>query len=213
MRGATAARYERTAAKRKPSLPPGAERSGLKREAGINGAPPTTWAPYSYSEVIHQSGDGSPFPASERERPQIVNNFAPSASLGYESGPGSAMNDGRISNRTAVLEGVTNPQIRTSLHRLRLPIRSSLFPQAARSHPSNPPYPMNPSTPEPPPLAAAAFVGIDWADQKHDVVLRSAAEPTKVEHQVLAHEVNALLDWINHLQQRFGSKGKVLVCL
>jgi hypothetical protein len=25
---------------------------------------------------------------------------------------------------------------------------------------------MNPSTPEPPPLAAAAFVGIDWADQK-----------------------------------------------
>jgi transposase len=62
-------------------------------------------------------------------------------------------------------------------------------------------------------LAAAAFVGIDWADQKHDVVLRSAAEPAKVEHQVLAHEVNALLDWINHLQQRFGSKGKVLVCL
>ena len=72
---------------------------------------------------------------------------------------------------------------------------------------------MNPSTPEPPPLVAAAFVGIDWADQKHDVVLRSAAEPAKVEHQVLAHEVNAVLDWINQLQQRFGSKGKVLVCL
>jgi hypothetical protein len=33
-------------------------------------------APYSYSEVIHQSGDGSPTSASERERPQIVNNFA-----------------------------------------------------------------------------------------------------------------------------------------
>ena len=28
----------------------------------------------------------------------------------------------------------------------------------------------------------AAFVGIDWADQKHDVVLRSVGDPTKVEH-------------------------------
>jgi len=72
---------------------------------------------------------------------------------------------------------------------------------------------MNPSTPEPPPLAAAAFVGIDWADQKHDVVLRSAAEPDKLQHQVLPNEVNAVLDWINQLQQRFGSKGKVFVCL
>jgi transposase len=45
------------------------------------------------------------------------------------------------------------------------------------------------------------------------VVLRSAAEPAKVEHQVLAHEVNAVLDWINQLQQRFGSKGKVFICL
>jgi transposase len=72
---------------------------------------------------------------------------------------------------------------------------------------------MKPSTPEALPLAAAAFVGIDWADQKHDVVLRSAAEPAKVEHQVLANGGNAVLDWINQLQQRFGSKGKVLVSL
>jgi hypothetical protein len=30
----------------------------------------------------------------------------------------------------------------------------------------------------------AAYVGIDWADQKHDVVLRSAGDPAKPEHQV-----------------------------
>ena len=41
-----------------------------------------------------------------------------------------------------------------------------------------------------------AFVGIDWADQKHDVVLRSADDPAKPEHQVIKSEINALNDWI-----------------
>ena len=72
---------------------------------------------------------------------------------------------------------------------------------------------MNTSIPEPPSSGVAAFVGIDWADQKHDVVLRPAAEPAKVEHRLLLNEGNAVLDWINQLQQRFGAKGKVLVCL
>jgi transposase len=73
---------------------------------------------------------------------------------------------------------------------------------------------MNTSTPEPPPSeAVAAFVGIDWADQKHDVILRSAAAPEKVEHQVLLNEGNAVVDWITQLQERFGAKGKVLVGL
>jgi hypothetical protein len=40
--------------------------------------------PYSRSEVIHRAGDESLFPAFERERPRIVNNFAASASSGYE---------------------------------------------------------------------------------------------------------------------------------
>jgi len=40
--------------------------------------------PYGGSEVIHQAGGQSQFSALERERPQIVNNFAPSASPGYE---------------------------------------------------------------------------------------------------------------------------------
>ena len=59
----------------------------------------------------------------------------------------------------------------------------------------------------------AAFVGIDWADQKHDVTLRSAAEPAKVQHQRIAHELNALMNWVGELHQRFAAKGKVLICL
>jgi hypothetical protein len=31
----------------------------------------------------------------------------------------------------------------------------------------------------------AACVGIDWADQKHDVVLRSAGDPAKAEHHII----------------------------
>jgi transposase len=59
----------------------------------------------------------------------------------------------------------------------------------------------------------AAYVGIDWADQKHDVVLRSAGDPAKAEHQVVKSEINALADWIAQMHQRFEAKGKVLVCL
>ena len=73
---------------------------------------------------------------------------------------------------------------------------------------------MNESVSEPPlSPKVAAFVGIDWADQKHDVVLRSAGEPAKPEHQVIKSEINALNDWIAQMHERFGAKGKVLVCL
>ena len=58
-----------------------------------------------------------------------------------------------------------------------------------------------------------AYVGIDWADQKHDVVLRSVGDPAKAEHQVIKSEINALNDWIAQMHERFGAKGKVLVCL
>ena len=59
----------------------------------------------------------------------------------------------------------------------------------------------------------AAYVGIDWADQKHQVVLRSEAEPTKVQHQVINQTPEALLDWVGEMQQRFAGRGKILVCL
>lgn len=59
----------------------------------------------------------------------------------------------------------------------------------------------------------AAYIGIDWADQKHDVVLRSASQPGKVEHRIIEHKPEALREWIGQLQQRFGGQGKILVCL
>src|SRR5258705_7966373 len=60
--------------------------------------------PYSRSEVIHRAGDESLFPAFERERPRIVNNFAASASSGYEfSSISEKMNSTRLSNLAVVL--------------------------------------------------------------------------------------------------------------
>jgi hypothetical protein len=60
--------------------------------------------PYSCSEVIHRAGDESFFPAFERERPRIVNNFAASAPSGYESSSISEkMNRTRLSNLPVVL--------------------------------------------------------------------------------------------------------------
>jgi transposase len=54
---------------------------------------------------------------------------------------------------------------------------------------------------------------MDWADQKHDVILRSAAEPAKAEHSQIAHEPDALMDWLGALQRRFAGRGKILVSL
>src|SRR5271166_6489998 len=72
---------------------------------------------------------------------------------------------------------------------------------------------MNESIPAASLEGVAAYIGIDWADQKHDVVLRSAAEPNKVEHRVIKHQPGALMEWIGQLQQRFGGHGQILVCL
>src|SRR5208337_2559768 len=67
--------------------------------------------PYSRSEVIHRAGDESIFPAFERERPRIVNNFAASASSGYEfSSSSEKMNSSRLSNLAIALESATNTQ-------------------------------------------------------------------------------------------------------
>jgi len=71
--------------------------------------------PYSWSEVIHRAGDESIFSAFERERPRIVNNFAASASPGYEfSSSSEKMNGSRLSNLVIVLESTTNTQTRTN---------------------------------------------------------------------------------------------------
>src|SRR4029077_2707820 len=100
------------------------------------------------------------------------------------------------------------------LRRLRLAIRNSHPSPAARTT-MNPRLNMMNESASEQPLSpeVAAYVGIDWADQKHDVVLRSVGDSAKAEHQVIKNEINALNDWIAQMHERFGAKAKVLVCL
>jgi transposase len=58
----------------------------------------------------------------------------------------------------------------------------------------------------------AAFVGIDWADEKHDIALRAAEPETKVERAKIANQPEALSDWVLALRERF-TQGKILICL
>lgn len=57
----------------------------------------------------------------------------------------------------------------------------------------------------------AAFVGLDWADKKHDVCLRESGSE-RLERNVLVHEPSALDAWAQSLRQRFGGQ-RVAVCL
>lgn len=59
----------------------------------------------------------------------------------------------------------------------------------------------------------AAYIGIDWADQKHDIALRPATQPSKVEHSIIEQKPEALIEWISQLQQRFGGLGNILVAV
>ena len=57
----------------------------------------------------------------------------------------------------------------------------------------------------------AAFIGIDWSDKKHDVILQESGSDT-YEYQVLKHSPEAIDEWANHLRERFDGK-MVAVCL
>jgi len=57
----------------------------------------------------------------------------------------------------------------------------------------------------------AAFVGLDWADEKHAVVLLATGSPIK-EHATLEHTPEALSDWVAQLRQRFAG-GKIAIIL
>lgn len=59
----------------------------------------------------------------------------------------------------------------------------------------------------------AAFVGIDWADQKHDIALRAAAGTAPVEHRSIANDPTALADWVLEIRERFSGQGRIVVCL
>ncbi|APR75890.1 Mobile element protein [Minicystis rosea] len=53
------------------------------------------------------------------------------------------------------------------------------------------------------PTAFAAFVGIDWADRKHDIVLHVPGA-AKRERSVLQHTPAAIEAWASKLRERFG---------
>jgi transposase len=57
----------------------------------------------------------------------------------------------------------------------------------------------------------AAFVGIDWADRKHDVCLLPAGS-SKPELSVLPHRPEAIAEWAEELRRRFGGR-PIAVCL
>ena len=57
----------------------------------------------------------------------------------------------------------------------------------------------------------AAFVGLDWADAKHDVCLQAAGSETR-EFSVLVHTPETIDEWVSTLRQRF--KGQpIAICL
>lgn len=51
----------------------------------------------------------------------------------------------------------------------------------------------------------AAFIGLDWADQKHDLCLCEAGKE-ELEKSVMEHTPEALAGWVNDLRQRFGGR-------
>lgn len=57
----------------------------------------------------------------------------------------------------------------------------------------------------------AAFVGIDWADQKHDISVSDHGSGKPV-HQVINHTPEALSQWLDELRRQY-PEGKIAVCL
>jgi Transposase len=55
-----------------------------------------------------------------------------------------------------------------------------------------------------------AYVGIDWADRKHDVCIQEANSKRR-EFAVIPHKVDSINEWAQSLAQRFGSPIAVAV--
>ena len=55
-----------------------------------------------------------------------------------------------------------------------------------------------------------AFVGIDWANAKHDVCIQGAGSEQR-EFAVIAHQVEQIDEWAQSLHHRFGSPIAVAV--
>jgi len=56
----------------------------------------------------------------------------------------------------------------------------------------------------------SAFVGIDWADSKHDICLQASGSEMR-EFDCIAHQVESIETWAHELHQRFG--GVIAVAL
>jgi transposase len=61
------------------------------------------------------------------------------------------------------------------------------------------------------PTHFAAFIGIDWADRKHDVCL-AAAGASASECSIVEHQPSAIRNWARDLCERFPT-GSIAVCL
>src|SRR5436190_3147620 len=61
----------------------------------------------------------------------------------------------------------------------------------------------SPPDPTPPASAYAAFVGIDWADQKHAVCLLDGTRQIESE---LEHTPEAIAAWALELREQFGGR-------
>ena len=57
----------------------------------------------------------------------------------------------------------------------------------------------------------AALVGLDWADEKHDVCL-SVGDSKRVEYAVIKQTPEAIDDWVCRMRERFGGR-PVAVCI
>lgn len=56
-----------------------------------------------------------------------------------------------------------------------------------------------------------AYIGIDWADRKHDICLYDAATEQR-EYSVIDAHPQDIATWVNSLQQRYGD-APIAVCL
>jgi transposase len=51
----------------------------------------------------------------------------------------------------------------------------------------------------------AAYIGIDWADQKHDICLQEAGS-NRIESLQIDHKPDSISNWVSELRQRFQGK-------
>ena len=57
----------------------------------------------------------------------------------------------------------------------------------------------------------AAFVGIDWADRKHDICMQCAGHDQREASQI-QHTPQAISAWVKMLQQRFRQQPIAVCC-